>query len=152
MVSVGFESQVLRLQIQDTIVKGSSEDETSHQILSAIDVTLLALSLARFLTFAATVLIFWVPQSSTDDSSTREADPLLPDGMFHCSPTYGTNPSRPPAENNASSSMPKDAQANEWTDYVVGFRYLFPFLWYASEFNTTNHSAQLNPESNNMIY
>lgn len=142
MVSVGFESQVLRFEIQDVMFKGSIEGNALHQNPSAMDATLLALSLTRIVVFVAMIFIFWLPQLSCARSSSVEADPLLPDGVTRYSSTYGTNATVRLTGGNMTVGKPKDAQENEWTDYVIGFKQLFPFLWYARQHFVTNYLLQ----------
>lgn len=111
--------------------KGSTEGGALHQTPSAMDATLLALSITRLVTFVAMILIFWLPRLSRASSSSGETDPLLPDRVTRSASTYGTSVTDRLMGDNINLGKSKDAQTNEWTDYVIGFKQLFPFLWYA---------------------
>ncbi|OTA92432.1 hypothetical protein M434DRAFT_21883 [Hypoxylon sp. CO27-5] len=121
VISLVFEAALLALHLMD-FVTGSSTHISR-------DIAHLGLTSLRMILLAAMITIFWLPQTSNTETpnTPEETERLLPSDRPPTTPGYGAARSR--LLNGPGAVRPGDAQMTDWTDYVAGFKKLFPFLW-----------------------
>lgn len=95
----------------------------------ALDLSQIALSIIRIFVLAAMFIVFWLPLAfgTYNPNTPEETERLLPANGNRVSGTeYMTSRERLKGVNAIRAG---DAQNTNWTDYVIGFKKLFPFLW-----------------------
>jgi hypothetical protein len=104
----------------------SSQEAGLHQ--PSFDILLIVLSSTRIVNFVMMIFAYRSRKTPIPNTASGETSPLL-DGGGDLEPlAYGTTRQRLIGKP-SDTGKPRDAQTTEWTDYVLGFRKLFPFLW-----------------------
>lgn len=121
LVSLAFETAFLTMGFQSMSTQGSQQDIDPLLVAEAI------FNSARVVLFVAFIALYWgTRQRPLDETSqSDEETQALLNGQEQNGVHYGTDAAKPLKPEKRSG----DAQTGTWTNYILGFQKLFPFLW-----------------------